>query len=132
MKIFASEEINKGNIEIIGEVEGLEKELLFRNCDLFVLPTKSENFGIVIAEAFSYGLPVITTKATPWEIIEKNNFGWWIDNNEKSLVRALREALIMKNDNLKIMGLKAHKYAEKNLSWKKIKKDYITQYKKLV
>ncbi len=38
--------------------------------DLFVLPTYSENFGIVIAEALYAHVPVITTKGTPWQELE--------------------------------------------------------------
>ncbi len=56
-----------GEIEIIGPKFGEDKIRTYRQADLFVLPTYSENFGIVVAEALAYGIPVITTKGTPWE-----------------------------------------------------------------
>ena len=46
-----------------GGVYGDEKWRLFREADLFVLPTHSENFGIAVAEALACGTPVITTRA---------------------------------------------------------------------
>ena len=39
----------------------------YRDADLFVLPSYTENFGGVVVDALSYGVPVITTKGTPWE-----------------------------------------------------------------
>ena len=53
------------DFEFAGLVEGAAKERMYRDADLFILPTLSENFGIVINEALSYGVPVITTHGAP-------------------------------------------------------------------
>lgn len=98
--------------KFIGEVNGEEKNNLYKLANLFILPTFSENFGIVIAEALSFGIPVITTKATPWKIIEDLNCGWWIDTGSEPLEKTLREALIFSPKTLKEMGQKGKIYAE--------------------
>ena len=49
---------------------------MFRDSDAFVLPTYSENFGIAIAEAMSWGLPVITTTGTPWSALSDPSMGY--------------------------------------------------------
>jgi glycosyltransferase involved in cell wall biosynthesis len=62
-------------IHFHGEVMGEDKIECYRGADLFVLPSFSENFGLVIAEALSCGVPVITTRETPWEELETHRFG---------------------------------------------------------
>ena len=62
-------EIKKSYLENF--VVGKEKDRIFRSCDLFVLLSYSENFGLAIAEALSYRLPVITTLNTPWKNLNK-------------------------------------------------------------
>ena len=55
-------------VEFKGIVSQAEKEEAMRTCDLFVLPTLSENFGLVVAEALERGKRVITTDGAPaWE-----------------------------------------------------------------
>ena len=50
------------------DVTGAEKEALWAWCDMLVLPTLSENFGLVVAEALERGRRVVTTDgATVWE-----------------------------------------------------------------
>lgn len=54
------------DFDMIGPIYGKQKNDLYAKADLFVLPTHSENFGVVIIEALSQGCPVITTKGAPW------------------------------------------------------------------
>jgi glycosyltransferase involved in cell wall biosynthesis len=64
-----------GRVTFHGHVDGAAKSAAFTGCDVFVLPTHSENFGIVVAEALAYGTPVITTRGVPWEGIETEGCG---------------------------------------------------------
>ncbi|MCB1234090.1 MAG: glycosyltransferase, partial [Verrucomicrobiae bacterium] len=65
-------------VEFPGAVFGAEKGAAFERADLFVLPSFSENFGIVVAEAMSHGLPVIATTGTPWRLLAEKHAGWWV------------------------------------------------------
>jgi hypothetical protein len=53
-------------VSFIGPVYGSAKRSALFNADLLVLPSHSESFGMVVAEALAHGLPVLTTTATPW------------------------------------------------------------------
>jgi len=44
--------------------------------DLFFFPTRGENFGHVIHEALSAGLPVLISDQTPWRDLESLGIGW--------------------------------------------------------
>ena len=110
---------------------GLEKQIFYQgevwdeagklecycNADLFVLPSYSENFGLVIAEAMSCGLPVITTHATPWGELETHRCGWWIETGEEPLVNALQRALTTPAETLREMGLRGRDLIESKYSW---------------
>ncbi len=134
--------------EVMGAVRarGLEKDILYggeiwdeagklacyTDADLFVLPTFSENFGLVIAEALSCGVPVITTRATPWEELETRQCGWWIETGEEPLVRALRVAMTTPLETLREMGLRGRSLIETNYSWKEPGRQMAEVYEWLV
>ena len=52
-------------LRVVTDAHGAEKEAAFDWCDVFCLPTLSENFGIVVAEALARGKPVLTTDGAP-------------------------------------------------------------------
>ena len=55
-------------LKIVSNAFGEELEKVWDWCDVLVLPTLSENFGLVIAEALERGKRVITTDGAPaWE-----------------------------------------------------------------
>lgn len=120
--------LNIKNITFSGSVSGESKKQKFIENDIFILPSKSENFGIVIAEAMSYGLPVITTNNTPWEIIKKNNYGWIINLNNDEIYSAILSATNLDTDNLKKMGSNGRDYIKNYFSWESLEKDYHILY----
>ena len=55
-------------LRIVSNAFGEEKERVWEWCDVLVLPTLSENFGRVVAEALERGKRVITTDGAPaWQ-----------------------------------------------------------------
>ena len=44
--------------------------------DFLFMPSRGENFGHIILEAMTAGLPVIISNRTPWRNLEENGVGW--------------------------------------------------------
>ncbi len=103
-------------IEFIGGVYGEKKWELYQQADIFVLPTHSENFGIVVAEALASGTPVITTTGAPWEELNTRHCGWWIPCNAKELKFVLISAITLSDDKLEEMGCNGRRLMEERYS----------------
>ncbi len=112
-----------------GSVYGDEKEALYRSAEVFVLPTFSENFGLVVAEALACGVPVITTKGAPWQGLHTHRCGWWIDIGVEPLVAALREATTLPPNALRDMGQRGRVYVEQNFGWPGIAEQMLSVYR---
>ncbi len=99
------------SVEYMGEVEGMRKSVVYQRADLFVLPSFSENFGVVVAEALAHRVPVITTRVTPWGGLLDHGCGWWIEPTIDALTETLREALDKDAADLRAMGERGRAYA---------------------
>lgn len=56
-------------------IEPHEVRNVLKEADVFILPSKSENFGHAMYEALSAGLPLITSHNTPWINLESSHAG---------------------------------------------------------
>ncbi len=116
------------SMEYVGPVEGEEKRRLFEQSELFILPSFSENFGIVVAEALAYGLPVITTIGTPWEELVARDCGWWVEPTVEALAGGIQDATGKSADELHDMGIKGRVYAE-SFDWHQIARQTMEVYR---
>jgi glycosyltransferase involved in cell wall biosynthesis len=107
-------------ITFTGMLVDNDKTCALANADLFVLPTYSENFGIVVAEALAQGVPVITTKAAPWKELSTNNCGWWIDTGEAALAATLLEAMQFPAEERRTMGRRGRDLMVQRYSWGRV------------
>lgn len=114
---------------LTGPLDDEKKWEAYARADLFVLPTYSENFGIVVAEALWAGVPVITTKGTPWKELEERKCGWWIDIGVEPLVVALKEAMSHSDEERAAMGARGRKLVEEKYTWDAVCKAMVDGYK---
>ena len=117
-----------GSVSFRGAISDAEKWGLYTSSDLFILPTHSENFGIVVAEAMAAGLPVITTIGAPWSVLSEHDCGWWTDITTDAIASALKEATSLPPEQLSEMGRRGAKYVQDNLSWDTIARQMLEVY----
>lgn len=120
------------NVEFVGPKYDAELDAEYEAADLFVLPTHSENFGSVVIEALAHKLPVICTKAAPWEELETHRCGWWIDDRVDSLTDCLRVALTTPSEVLRAMGAEGRKLVEAKYTWRAVASRLSTAYAEIV
>ena len=96
---------------------------------LFLLPSHSENFGLVVAEALTAGLPVLTTDSTPWRELSQQHAGWCVpwENFAPTLTSALKTPAT----ELGAMGNRGRVWAEKQFTWERSGKLLIDFYQRL-
>lgn len=105
------------NVAVDPEVDDVEKWKVFEEADLFVFPSFSENFGLVIAEALACGVPVITTTGTPWAGVVRERCGWMIEPDVSALETVLGEALNCPTEQLQDMGSRGRSWVSREYTW---------------
>jgi len=121
----------KDKVEFLGDLRFKEKAEIFQKADLFVLPSYSENFGIVVAEALSYGVPVITTNQTPWSDLNKLKCGWCVEVGVQPLKEALIESMALDDEAFYEMGLRCKSLA-KRFSTEIVRGKWVALYQWLI
>jgi len=111
-----------------GALNDDEKWKAYARADLFVLPTYSENFGIVVAEALWAGVPAITTKGTPWKELEDRKCGWWIDIGVDHLAAALKDAMLLDDTQRYKMGARGRLLVQERYTWDAVVKEMVKGY----
>ena len=64
-----------------------------KNCNLYIMPSRSESFGMVRIEALVLGLPVITTNVANTDKMVSKDLGLVVDNTDEGVYLGLKEVL---------------------------------------
>ena len=121
-----------GVFEFVGSVNAEQRQALYNKADLFVLPSRSENFGMSIAEALAHSLPVITTKGTPWKDLMDHRCGWWVEVGVAPLAKALREAVNLSQEQRLQIGQRGREIVVKKYSWSRVAREMKSVYEWLL
>ncbi len=116
------------DVAMLPPVFGPARWNVFAQASIYVLPSYSENFGITVGEAMMAGLPVITTRATPWGDLASEGLGWIVDNDVEQLREALHAAIRLDPNTLSDMRSRAMTYAAERFRWEVITQRYAETY----
>ncbi|MCZ2100758.1 MAG: glycosyltransferase family 4 protein [Chitinophagales bacterium] len=102
----------KEKVILVGHVEGNDKEKFLAQSSFNFLISDSENFGLVVIESLAQGTPVVASKGTPWESLETNQAGFWVNNDVESLRSIIDKILTMDDVHYQEMSLNALRLSE--------------------
>jgi glycosyltransferase involved in cell wall biosynthesis len=117
----------EARVEMMGEVLSEAKKRLFESSDVALVPSHTENFAIVVAEALAHGVPVIASKGTPWSRLDQMKCGFWVDNDPGSLADAIRRISTMP---LREMGWRGREWMQKEFSWLSVSEQMLDLYQR--
>ncbi|MDJ0652838.1 MAG: glycosyltransferase [Xanthomonadales bacterium] len=121
-----------GSVSLVGMLDQPQKRSALAGASLLVLPSHSENFGIVVAEALMAGVPAVATTGTPWEVLEKTGAGWWIEATIPALTRTLASATQLDSAELRRRGQAGKRYAEAEFAWDVVARKMVAFYRFLL
>jgi glycosyltransferase involved in cell wall biosynthesis len=116
-------------IKMVGEVTGTSKQELFSNIDIVVIPSFTESFSLVVAEALSHAVPVIASTGTPWKRIEDMKCGLWVRNDPESLGKAIQRMITLP---LRQMGDNGREWMKKEFTWQRRTEEMLQCYERLL
>lgn len=114
------------SVDFVGPKFGNDLEKEYEKADALALVSETENFGAVVADALAWGLPVITSKGTPWSCVQSNNqttqqskesCGWWVANDPDSLANVLKELVSLSEVDRQTMGCRGRTLVREKFSW---------------
>ena len=115
------------NIKVVyeKEIEPRKIKQALERAQVFILPSKSENFGHALFEALSAGRPIITSNNTPWKSLKESMAGWNVSiENNSELAEAIDFFAAMDQPSMQSWSLAAWNYSERSVDLERIKEEY--------
>jgi glycosyltransferase involved in cell wall biosynthesis len=132
---FLMQEVNRlrlKNVVFVGFLNGRDKFEMLATFTALVVPSDFENFGMIVTEALMLKVPVIASKGTPWQELESNHCGWWVENDINTLALIIENVLLMNDSELELMGENGQKLVLEKYSVDRVSKKMIQLYEWLL
>lgn len=122
----------EARIQFVGWLSGPAKRQALREAAFLALPSRQENFGIVVAEAMACGTPVIVSEAVNLApVIRERGAGWVVPLDAAALVRGLLEALVSDQERER-RGRAARVLAAERFRWSAVGRALAGAYAELI
>lgn len=127
--------VQKGldDVHFIDSVPQNELPSLYKQSDLFLLPTRYEIFGMVLLEAMYFGVPVMTYSAAgPLDVIDDGIDGIVMrDFNAEHWIETIEDHLFVRQ-NTKTMGVAASNKVKHSYLWDVLAERYAKAYESIL
>jgi len=109
------------HVRFLGFVEHQEMPRQYQQADLFVLPSRRESFGLVLAEAMACGLPVVaTTAGAVPEVVEDGVTGVLVPPDDPEALASAIASLLSDRPRLQAMGRAGAQRVRQRFTWDKV------------
>ncbi len=119
------------NVEFAGPLYGEDLQQAYASSRALILPSYSENFGAIVLDELSYGLPVLTSENTPWNFLQEKGCGWHFPTRVDALAETLKKLFAASDEQLKKMGAKGRQLVEENYTWTALTRKMVAGYEVL-
>lgn len=130
--IKLASELKVTRVSFKSALRGADRDACMAGAEIFVLPTRSENFALTVAESLMMGTPVIATKGAPWSGLVGEGCGWWIDHGVEPLIAALREAMSLTSEQRRTLGMKGREWMLREFTWESVADKILDLYEELI
>lgn len=109
-------------ITFVGNIPNKDVSKYMKEADIFVLPSLSEGFPVVILEAMASGLPIVTTKIRGIPEIVKEGINGFLVEPRSSKKIAEKVVFLLRNENVATSISENNKVDVKQYSWENVVK----------
>ena len=109
-----------GALEVRGPVGEIERDEVLSNSEVFVLPSRDENFGIAVAEAMAAAVPVVITPGVSHStVVNEFGGGLVVERTASAVAAGIAQVWNLSDDGYNRMAKEASQIARERYSWEK-------------
>lgn len=123
------EQLGLRRARISGPVYGAARDQLMAQSDIFALPTRSENFALTVGESLMLGVPVISSKGAPWQGLEREGCGLWVDLDARVFASALGDLMRRGPEERAAMGARGRAWMLRDFTWQAVAEQLVDGYR---
>jgi glycosyltransferase involved in cell wall biosynthesis len=124
----------ESHVMLTGRLDGAAKWGAYASAELFLLPSRQENFAITVAEAMQMGVPVVVSnKVNTWPYVKEACAGIVVD--EERIVSGLQDSIFLLMRDMgsrRLMGKRGQDFARRNLTWSGAAKCLVKCYEEVL
>lgn len=119
-------------VKFLGFLNGQGKFEQLARLDALFVPSDMENFGMIIPEALIVGTPVMASLGTPWQALNAERCGWWVDASPHSIADVIFDICSLTPEEHKAMGQRGREYILRTYASNKVASQMLSLYRWLL
>jgi len=121
-------DLHLARTDLPGPAFDVDKERLFADSEIVVLPTHTDSFAMVVAEALARARPVVVGTGAPWADVVTHQCGWSTAPAVESLAATLHDAMSCARSDLRAMGQRGRAWMQRDFTWPSVASRMLAAY----